>query len=488
MAKANFQPDFRQHIIAALPADTAIHGAAAPLSETYLPAGHARALQVDVPLVVGGRGAGKSFWWAALQSPDHCRYLGQVNPTTGLSAASLCSPGFGTTKNIEAYPPKDTLVQLAQEFEPRFIWKTVICKAISPHTLGSDLASWRQKVEWVRANPEPVDHALEDADRELHAENRSHLVLFDALDRSADDWPTVNRLVRGLLQNLLDLRSFRRIKAKVFLRADQLDLQKVADFPDASKLLAMRVDLKWSVRDLYNLVFHLLANATDKDGGRTFRTHSAAEFGPRWAQIQSIWAVPATLRMNDTLQRDLFHAISGPWMGRDRRKGFPYTWVPNHLGDTNQQVSPRSFLAALRKAAEETADRSPPSPTALHYEGIKAGVQRASEIRVSEVREDYPWIDELLKPLASLAVPAEEAEFWKRWADQGVLEGLKTRQVLGEVKLPPAHLDNGAAGVVQDLEALGLVERLRDRRLNMPDVYRVGYRLVRRGGVKPLGR
>ena len=82
-------------------------------------------------------------------------------------------------------------------------------------------------------------------------------------------------------------------------------------------------------------------------------------------------------------------------------------------------MSPRSFLAALRTAAEDTAER----------------------------------------------YPADE-------------DG---------VRLPPRRIDLGADGVREALEFLGIFFRMRDGRVNIPDVYRVGYGLGREGGVKPSG-
>lgn len=56
------------------------------------------------------------------------------------------------------------------------------------------------------------------------------------------------------------------------------------------------------------------------------------------------------------------------------------------------------------------------------------------------------------------------------------------------MKLPPVHLDTGAKGVRLDLETLGVFERMTDGRVNLPDVYRVGYGIGRRGGVKAVAR
>ncbi len=52
-----------------------------------------------------------------------------------------------------------------------------------------------------------------------------------------------------------------------------------------------------------------------------------------------------------------------------------------------------------------------------------------------------------------------------------------------EVKLPPRRIDRGADGV---RESLGVFYRMHDGRVNIPDVFRVGYGLGRRGGVKPI--
>jgi hypothetical protein len=43
-------------------------------------------------------------------------------------------------------------------------------------------------------------------------------------------------------------------------------------------------------------------------------------------------------------------------------------------------------------------------------------------------------------------------------------------------------------GVFRYLEQLGLINFMRDGRVNMPDLYRVGFRLGRKGGVKPALR
>ena len=52
-------------------------------------------------------------------------------------------------------------------------------------------------------------------------------------------------------------------------------------------------------------------------------------------------------------------------------------------------------------------------------------------------------------------------------------------------QLPAQHADRGWDGIRDDLERLGLMETKKDGRMDMPDLYRVGFGLGRRGGVKP---
>jgi hypothetical protein len=54
------------------------------------------------------------------------------------------------------------------------------------------------------------------------------------------------------------------------------------------------------------------------------------------------------------------------------------------------------------------------------------------------------------------------------------------------VKLPPRRLEDGPRGLIDDLAELGIMYRLMDGRIQVPDVYRIAYGLGRRGGVKPL--
>lgn len=482
-----FPLELRVGLLHALPKETSEYGQELNPSKMYLPVLHAKALHPNNTLIQGMRGSGKSFWFQALQNPQ---LRGLIGNQVGIDADTLVTVGFGQGLSGNLFPSKDTLIQLIQlGFEPRRIWQTVVFHHVLANKSPKDFAellNWKERILWVQAHPELVDKCLYEVDNYLEQNKHYHIVLFDALDRTADDWTTMNALVKGLLQVVLETRSFKRIRLKVFARSDQLEDASVANFPDASKVMNQKVTLDWPRRELYGLLWQYLAN--DSDYGQQFRDGASSALPSiRWVNNSNIWLVPELIRQNEAEQKELFHALTGPWMGKDKRRGFPYSWLPSHLADARGDVSPRSFLAAVHYSA--SIDQRVNQEYLLHYESIKQGVQEASRIRVAELEEDYPWVKQLFAPLAGITVPCHFTEISDIWKSKKVIGQLQKQiensSLTEGVRLPPIHIAEGEDGILIDLINLGLVEQLKDDRINLPDVYRVGYKMGRRGGVKP---
>ena len=384
------------------------------------------------------RGAGKTFWWSALQNSAVRQLVGQSARQSSLGAATEARTGFGIPPRDD-YPSKDTLQALMSDgVDPRILWRTVQARqlAYNSHPLRQQ-DTWAERVRYVSDHIEPIEHLFRERDDEFNRQGVYCLILFDALDRCADDWQDMYRMIRGLLQTALDMRAYQRLRVKVFLRSDQVDETKIADFPDASKVLSSAVELSWPSHELYGLLWYYLANGPHGADFRKFLT--ADDWQSVEAGEQRVFSVPRSLISKGEYQREKFHVIAGPWMGRGPKRGFPYTWIPNHLADTEGRVSPRSFLAALKTAAENTADWHPDHEHALHYDSIKRGVQEASKIRVREIQEDYPWVHQLLSPLEGMVVPCKFDEIAKCWELDPLAEAVKQ----GEVKLPPRHIEHG---------------------------------------------
>ncbi len=478
-------PETLRLALTGLPDETS-HGRAPAPDVVYVPPSHRKALHPNVMLVKGMRGSGKTFWWSALQNPRVRTLLASLTARSPLTGDTEVKAGYGVIDAPEDYPGSDELRAVVESgIDPRLIWRAVHARLLADddHPLAN-LESWLSRVRYVERYPDPVARLFRACDDALERRGIYSLVLFDGLDRAANKWEDMFSLIRGLLRHALDMRSYRRLRAKVFLRSDQADETQVATFADASKVFASSVALSWPRRDLYGMLWQYLANGAHGEQLRRWLTEGD------WPTVgidgEETFRVAAPLAGDEEVQRKRFHAMTGPWMGTDRRRGFPFTWIPNHLADAEGMVSPRSFIAALRAAADDTADRHPEHDHALHYDSVKRGVQEASRIRVGELREDYPWVDSLLGPLSGTVVPCEFSEIEKTWRTAGALDHLSDQIGQNDVKLPPHNFDRGAVGVREDLESLGVFRRLRDGRVDVPDVFRVGYGLGRRGGVRPV--
>jgi hypothetical protein len=478
---------FRTALHGGLPYETSTEGGFPEPSEFIAPARHGRAIDPDVPVVVGARGAGKSTWFRALLSPEYRANMSWA-PGTQLDLASRALeaadvlPGFGT-ETSESYPGPDVIAQLmAAGVVSRSIWRTVVLRHLVTAATLPELpsSSWLESAEWVQANPELVDRAVAVADDTLRSGDKSIVVLFDALDRTADDWQRRHELLAALLKVLLDLSATKSIRGKAFVRPDMLSHPSVRSFPDAAKLSARTSNLEWGATDLYHLLWQRLANSP---AGADFRQLTGLRTGVSWHEANAfgVFEPPAALAGDEKVQATLFHLIAGDWMGSDRRRGDTYTWLPKHLADANGQASPRSFLIALRKAIDDTQSRYYETPTALHINSIRVGVSAASTNRREEITEEIQWIDTAMAPLEGLTVPCEISALDAKWREAAVLGALGEMAGRG-----PQRLDEGFPGIRRELGELGILEEITGKRVNLPDIFRVAFRLKRKGGLKPL--
>lgn len=484
MSSVAFPPNaLRQAILSSLPEQSAQFGTEPPDPRfLYAPLRHAQAIDPDTMLVEGNRGAGKSLWWAALLSDTHRRVVARTLPKSRLDLPLSVSAGFGSGLLAKDSPSKDILAALLRDSEPRQIWRAVVGRQLLDGTGKLPGNTWRERVIWVSEHPEEFETAVDDAGESLQRAGQTRLFVFDALDSAADSWEDLRRLLRGLLQVALEFRARRGIRVKVFVRPDMLQDPEVTGFPDASKLTGTKASLIWTRADLYGLLWQHLGNAPE--GGDVFRRETRSLCRQDWQKIENTWAMPMDLRTDEELQRRVFEAIAGSWMGPNYKRGLCYTWLPNHLADSFGQASPRSFQVALRAAA----NHQPPSDWgfALHHEGIRRGVQEASRIRVQEITEDYPWVGPAMESLrGQVTIPCSPSDLQLRWSLSETLDDV-SQAARTSNKLGPRRIERGASGLIQDLSDLGILQPLPDGRLQMPDVYRVAFGLGRKGGVKPL--
>mgnify|MGYP005849569949 CR=1 FL=1 len=457
------------------------------LARLYVPQQHRKALSLDASVVVGMRGAGKSLWTAVLASEPHRAFVSEQIGNS-LVGKILACVGFGLDETETHFPRPETLAALVgQGLAPADIWQTVVLRhalrTVRDRAAAAD-RSWREACTWVVENPDEANARLTACDEKLARNDRILLVLFDAFDRLATDWEQVRQLAKGALQVGLRLRSRRAIRGKFFVRPDLEEDDEIWRFPDSSKLRHNKVDLSWSSSDLYGLVIMHLGN--DREFGEEFRTQLAREWAIGWQPTRQVYVPPQELTTEEK-QRPVIKALADTTMGKGPKRGYTYSWIPLHLADAKGRISPRSFLLAFKKAAEHTAQYRPEHPLALHYGAIQQGVVKASEVRVDEINEDYPWVRPLLESLRGGVVPMTIEEVSSRWST----ECLQEMRRAASAKLPPGRYTQDLFrpgtpnALVDGLVELAVLYRASDERLNMPDIFRVGFGIRRKGGVKP---
>ena len=423
---------------------------------------------------------GKSFWAGAYVSSDSRALLAQYYPKLELDKL-IVTPGFSGEEGGYA-PSLGVLDKLEeQSFTVEDIWRAVVWRAahaVHDQAMGN-VRTWEDTTRFIKQNPEAVERDLAFADRRLQQQQKRLIVVFDALDRLGRGWGTIRRRSNGLLRMALAMRSYRRIRFKIFFRPDQYDdYESLFAFPDASKLRASAVQLTWDPTDLYGLLFHKLLR--DPVGGDPFR-----ELVRSTVSVALETSLPRQLRENSELQEMVFVQIAGRYMGSDRRRGRTYTWLTNHLADARNEVSPRSFLTALLAAVNH---KPQPVRTAIDAAGIRYGVVRASQVRLDQLKEDYEWIGLALAALAQQKVPCPKADFIERWRSANTIAAIEADAVRDDY-LPPIELETRAANreskLLDALVRLGVIELRADERINMPDIFRVAAKLSRKGGVRP---
>jgi hypothetical protein len=475
----NYQT-LRKLILAGLPLEAANELQASQV--LFVPLSHSRALQFDSSLVVGKRGAGKSYWRAMLADADNRQLIGNALGNEKLKTAEV-KIGFSSVREGNLYPDHRTFSKLLEKQPAEFIWLAIIVRLLPRIPAEVPVTNWDATVNWAKDNSEKVDELLRDYDAALVEQNKYCLFLFDELDRLApSNYQKSSQATKDLLRLALDFRGFQRIRIKIFVRSDILSRPEVVAFTDSSKLLAGRVDLDWSWEDLYGLFFSYLANSDNNTNDAKEFRELTDKYSLEWRELSGKYVLQRNRSDIDLSMKDLFHLIAGKYMGKTNKKGDTYKWLPNHLQDGQQYVSPRSMLAALRKAAEESANHT--GKAALHYEAIKRGVSAASDIRVREFRDEYPWVAKVMDSLSGMGVPGRLQDLKSKWRAKNTIEDIE--KMSGEDWIPPAKLKQGENGVIEELVELGVVERLPEGKFNVPDVFRLGYGLTRKGGV-PVG-
>lgn len=469
-------------------ASTTIVGAdKAKLRDVFAPTAHSTALDPATTLVLGARGAGKSFWASVLYNQDTKQLASDLYPRLGLDRLRVQIGFGGVGRAGTSKPVIDELVPLGREkttADP--FWRAVIVgavlKVIEPdrkHTPAEMLARFADPQDWA--------DAMAEVDDELTGRGETLLIIFDALDAISEDWGRLSGLIDALMRSVWELRGFNAIRAKLFMRPDQLS-ELTLRFVELPKLRSGAAKLGWSQADLYGLMFARLAydEGAKEAFGRFLDARALGRPPERQEELRS-WK----LSSNEAQQEKLFEAMAGNFMGAGPRKGKTFDWPYNHLADGLGDVTPRSFLILMQNAAEQSQSRGA-GDLILLPQTIRDGLREASKVRIDQLNTEYPWIKRVLQPLAGLRVPAEPEVFFDAWIENATVEAA-VKIARKENALPPVSIDrpwktnlsDKEPDLAERLTKMGVLTSRPDGRYDMPDLFRIGAALLKKGGVTP---
>jgi hypothetical protein len=442
------------------------------IDRVYFPNGHRGVLDAKRQLVVGNRGMGKSFWTHALLNPDVLKHVADAYSFPTLSRTKVV---LGFNGSAKLSPSTPSIHEIQQAFEsgenPEVIWRAVLLRAITSVQTSTGKAHLAEDIQRLKLKPLVYAEELTAADE---ANGDSYvLILFDALDRLSQDWPTIRALTRGLLITILGLQSFRSVRAKVFMRVDQFSDSELFHFPDSSKLRNDHVNLGWEAHELYGL---LLFEISRQEAAELTLKNLATQLG-----ASSALPIAGKTAVDLGKQQALISGITGEFMGTNAKLGRVYSWVPLHLSDAKNNCSPRTFLTAWKTAAEHNPA---PQTQAVDRLGLSEGVRRASKVRMTELSEDFPWIPLALRPLRGEFVPMEQSHLIQLWKQDEVVKQILDKSQQDRF-LAPIGMDlNGTPeALLKTMTSVAVMEERANGKINVPDIFRVEAGVLRKGGV-----
>ena len=275
------------------------------------------------------------------------------------------------------------------------------------------------------------------------------------------------------------MRAYRNLRVKLFIRPDQID-DDALRFVELPKLQTGAVRLTWRREDLYGLFFSRLSN--EPAFRRLLKTDQIA-VGTANSILTRKW--PPSY--DTDVQIRIMTWLAGTFMAdgpNGYKKGKTYDWPVVHLADAFDEVTPRSFLGMMISAATYGV---PPDDRALTPDGIRHGLRAASKTRVDQLHQEFQWIKGVLAPLAGLLLPQDDKEVFRTWKSAKTVAVLEKDAAIHNF-LPPFSAEGKTTerDLFLALERIGVMFTRKDGRLEMPDLFRVAAKLLKKGGTTPL--
>lgn len=445
---------------------------------------HLRAIEPEVVLVIGDRGAGKTHLKDILKDVPLRNALARYVPRSRMSGEAA--------DWIEAWPIgkdgpesgtwREFTDQHSRKDEISDLWLALLVRQLGHHLPADE--SMARLCEIPATRPEALllafrvkraDYidALDALDSLLMLGGRWLIASYDELDTVTLDWASLGVVVSGLVNLWVTFaRRWQRIRPKIFMRTDFYRHNRGIAGADVVKLAANRVELGWSERNLYGVLIKHIVNRDE-----SLRQHFAGRIELRDDPV--LGALPVLNTASDA--EPFVERLAHRYMGASPKKGYTFTWMLDKLRDSNSRVVPRSLIQLIeRAAAEAIADTRATGSRLLEHISLRRALDDVSVDFVGGAAiHEFRWIPGLRERLAAdPQVPWTGRELARMLARDFDRDWGGTN---GEEPIRPPGRDVGE--VLENLVQLGFLALRGDGSYNVPDLYLHGLGLRRKGGV-----
>jgi hypothetical protein len=445
---------------------------------------HMKALDPDVTLILGNRGAGKTSLFKAVAQfklTDRLRKLfpkARIPKNCSWIPINLVGKGYVPDQaQLKAFFERSELTEKqAYDFWQciliRHIWDYLpneakaLCKPI--HLASA--SSIDSLLEAAGACRIPSAEALDRLDDQIEADGKILFIGYDDLDllvtkngRSASTligyWATRSRRWKG-------------IRAKLFMRTDIYKRFGIEGGPDLAKISANRVTLTWSDDSLLAMLVKRIINSGDIDEWRRALHISSKELvldeGHGWRLAKE----------SSNRWSDIICSLIGPYMGAGPKKGATQTWIINHIKDCQGNAVPRFLVGLIEFAAELQLESKNDYPVILSPLFIREALTRISNDHIQASLDEWPWLNSFKERVKNnpriQTVPFERKTFEK------AIEQTWTES-WGRGIDPPCEMPRDFLTLLADA---GIMRERRDGRFETTDLYLDGLGFKRKGGVR----
>lgn len=285
------------------------------------------------------------------------------------------------------------------------------------------------------------------------------LLLFDRLDvgfgNDEGDRKRRKDAIEGLFSLFLDLDSrLDNLRFKILLRED---IWRNLGFENKSHLFGRSVQLEWDSKA--DFIEVIVRHALRSEAFRALADQTEAI-----RNLPDELEAPAEVELSDEEIYDLWYLLVGERM-RGAKTTYTYNWVWSRLADGTESHSPRPLLQLFQEASEreqqeeKTYDKSIIRPRAL-IESLDKVSERALQALVNEeFQELHPLVDQL----ASIGrTPVDAEDLHNLPSDKNLDDEIDLALEVGLLEIYEGTEEN-------------------IRRYKVPDLYRYGVGMTRKG-------